>query len=134
MSLLQLIAFLVFHVLFLLFFLAEFNNMNLTLLTHMWKILETNQSQGLKWGCRFPCLSLSPPLSAPLFKKRSVLLSNSERKKHPEILTCLIALIIFTKILIQSYDIPLILFAVYKCNCTCHLRQKETRKQSLLML
>ena len=100
MSLLQLIAFLVFHVLFLLFFLAEFNNMNLTLLTHMRKILENDQSQGLKWGCRFPRLSLSPPLSAPLFKKRSVLLSNSKRKNHPEILTCLIALIIFIKRLI----------------------------------
>ena len=47
-----------------------------------------------------PSLSLSPPLSAPVFKKRSVLLSNSKRKNHPEILTCLIALIIFIKRLI----------------------------------
>ena len=43
---------------------------------------------------------ISPPLSAPLFKKKSVLLSNSKRKNHPEILTCLIALIIFIKRLI----------------------------------
>ena len=55
-----------------------------------------------------PPLSLSSPLSAPLFKKRSVLLSNSRRKNHLEILTCLIALIILIKRLIQSYHIPLI--------------------------
>ena len=55
-----------------------------------------------------PPLSLSSPLSAPLFKKRSVLLSNYKRKNHLEILTCLIALIILIRRLIQSYHIPLI--------------------------
>ena len=101
MSLLQLIAFVVFLVV--VFFLAEFNNINLTLLSHMRKILENNQSQELTWGCTFslntppPPTFLSPPLSAPLFKKRSVLLSNSNRKKHAEILTCLIALIFLLK-------------------------------------
>ena len=44
MSLLQLIAFLVFLVVVVVFFLAQFNNINLTLLSHkyMRKILENN--------------------------------------------------------------------------------------------
>ena len=99
----------------------------------MQKIHENNHSWGLKWpkvSSPTPHPPLSPPLSAPLFKKRSVLFSNSKRKKHLEILTCLIALIIFIKRLIWSYHIPLISFAVYKCT----LGQKETGKQSYVLM
>ena len=75
-------------------------------------------------------LSLLPSPSLPLSLKRSFLFSNSKRKKHLEILTCLIALIIFIKRLIWSYHIPLISFAVYKCT----LGQKETGKQSYVLM
>ena len=106
----------------------------------MRKILENNQSRGLKWPTFSPPrplpppLSVSSPLSAPLFKKRCVLLSNSKRKNQLEILTCLIALTTLIKRFIQSYHIPLISFAVYKCTCTCFLRQKETGRQSHVLM
>ena len=91
-----------------------------------WKTHENNHSRGHKWSkVSSPTPPpLSPHLSAPLFKKRSVLLSNSKRKKHLEILTCLIALIIFIKRLIWSYHIPLISFAVYKI-CIQQMKLKE---------
>ena len=103
------------------FFGTEFNlsYLNFIITYHTrGKYWKTTKARGWN-GLRFlppmpppprPHLSLSSPLSAPLFKKRSVLLSNynSKRKNHLEILTCLIALIILIRRLIQSYHIPLI--------------------------
>ena len=64
----------------------------------MQKTHENNQNQGLKWPkCSSPTpLSLLPSL--PLFLKRDLFYSVIPRKKKQlEILTCLIALIIFIK-------------------------------------
>ena len=97
MSLLQLITlgFLVVVI----FFAKSLTELNLTELysyiSHTRKIHEKNQSWGLEWSKVFPPPplppSLSSPLSAPLFKKRSLLLSNSQEKKtsgNPDLFDC----------------------------------------------
>ena len=105
MSLLQLITlgFLVVVI----FFAKSLTELNLTELysyiSHTRKIHEKNQSWGLEWSKVFPpppppspSLSLLPSL--PLSLKRGLFYSViPKRKKHLEILTCLIALIFLLK-------------------------------------
>ena len=123
MSLLHLITLVFLVVVVFSFFGKEFN---LTLLLHI-----THSQNTCFLSPPPPPPPLSPPFSAPLLKKTSVLLGNSKRKKHLEILTCLFALIIFIKRLIYlSYSIYFL--AVYKC--TCYLRQKESGKQSYILI